>query len=82
MNFRKWADDMSTGETACGSKEFDPPFPFPPGGSRGGDGSPHAAAAPPARGVSRRSAEPPLARSPRIGLSRIYSIQLLRAERR
>jgi hypothetical protein len=27
---------------ACGSKEFDPPFPFPPGASRGGDGSPHA----------------------------------------
>jgi hypothetical protein len=25
---------------ACGSKEFDPLFPFPPGGSRGGDGSP------------------------------------------
>ena len=59
---------------ACGSKEFDPPFPFPQGGSRGGDGSPHAAhdarqpnplaridaAAPPARGVSKRSAAPPL----------------------
>jgi hypothetical protein len=63
---------------ACGSKESDPPFPFPPGASRGGDGSPHAAhvarqpnplaridaAAPPARGVSNRSAETPLARSP------------------
>lgn len=67
-------------EIACGSKEFDPPFPFPPGESRGGDGSPHAAhaarqpnplaridaAAPPARGVSKRSAETPLARSPRL----------------
>jgi hypothetical protein len=65
---------------ACGSKEFDPPFPFPPRESRGGDGSPHAAhdacqpkplsridaAAPPARGVSKRSAETPLARSPRL----------------
>jgi hypothetical protein len=57
---------------ACGSKESDPPFPFPPRESRGGDGSPHAAArsapaktagtahaaAPPARGLR------PLARSP------------------
>jgi hypothetical protein len=66
-------------EMACGSKEFDPPFPFPPGESRGGEGSPHAAhdarrqnplaridaaAAPPARGISKRSAEIPLARSP------------------
>jgi hypothetical protein len=63
---------------ACGSKEFYPPFPFPPGESRGGDGSPHAgtrlvpangavtirAPAPPARGISKRSAEIPLARSP------------------
>jgi hypothetical protein len=69
---------------ACGSKEFNPPFPFPPGASRGGDGSPHAAhaarqpkplaridaATPPARGVSKRSAETPLAPSPRVGLSR------------
>ena len=65
-------------EMACGSKELDPPFPFPPGESRGGESSPHAAhaarqqeplaridaAAPPARGISRRSAEIPLARSP------------------
>ena len=29
-------------EIACGSKEFNPPFPFPPGASRGGVGSPHA----------------------------------------
>jgi hypothetical protein len=51
---------------ACGSKEFYPPFPFPPGESRGGDGSPHGAncAPPPARGISKRSAEIPLARSP------------------
>jgi hypothetical protein len=65
-------------EFACGSKESDPPFLFPQGESRGGDGSPHAAhanrqqkalaiiaaAAPPARGISKRSAEIPLARSP------------------
>lgn len=63
---------------ACGSEEFDPLFPFPPRESRGGDGSPHAgtrlvpanravtirAPAPPARGISKRSAEIPLARSP------------------
>jgi hypothetical protein len=67
-------------EMACGSKEFDPPFPFPPGASRGGVGSPHAAprsapaknagtaraAAPPARGVSKRFAETPLAPSPHL----------------
>ena len=29
-------------EIACGSEEFDPPFPFPPRASRGGVGSPHA----------------------------------------
>lgn len=65
-------------KSACGSKELDPPFPFPPGASRGGAGSPHAAhaarqpttlaridaAAPPARGISKRFAEIPLARSP------------------
>ena len=51
---------------ACGSKESYPPFPFPPGESRGGAGSPHGAnfAPPPARGISKRSAEIPLARSP------------------
>ncbi len=51
---------------ACGSEESDPPFPFPPGESRGGAGSPHGAncAPPPARGISKRSAEIPLARSP------------------
>ena len=27
---------------ACGNKEFDPPFLFPPGESRGGRVSPHA----------------------------------------
>jgi hypothetical protein len=50
----------------CGGKDFHPPFPFPPGESRGGDGSPHGAncAPPPARGISKRSAEIPLARSP------------------
>jgi hypothetical protein len=51
---------------ACGSKESDPPFPFPPGESLDGDGSPHGAncAPTPARGISKRSAEIPLARSP------------------
>lgn len=29
-------------EIACGSPEFNPPFPFPPGASRGGVRSPHA----------------------------------------
>jgi len=53
-------------QLACGSKEFNPPFPFPPGESPGGDASPHGAncAPPPARGISKRSAEIPLARSP------------------
>ena len=32
----------SVPEIACGSKEFNPPFPFPPRASRGGVGSPHA----------------------------------------
>ena len=68
--------EISTRISACGSKEFDPPFPFPQGESRGGDGSPHAesrsapakiagtarAAAPPARGPR------PLARSPAAAL--------------
>jgi hypothetical protein len=67
----------SKGSPQIDSKESDPPFPFPQGESRGGDGSPHAAArsapaktagtahaaAPPARGLR------PLARSP-IDLSR------------
>lgn len=54
------------GSSAGEIKEFYPPFPFPPGESRGGDGSPHGAncAPPPARGISKRSAEIPLARSP------------------
>src|SRR5436190_23987606 len=68
------------GESACGSKEVrTPPFPFPPPGeSRGGRVPPtlrHVArqqkalagpvrAAPPAREISKRSAEIPLARSP------------------
>ena len=53
-------------KSACGSEASDPPFPFPPRESRGGDGSPHGAnyAPPPARGISMRFAEIPLARSP------------------
>jgi hypothetical protein len=65
-------------QLACGSKEFYPPFPFPQGESRGGDGSPHAGTrlvpairavtirepAPPARGISKRSDEILLERSP------------------
>jgi hypothetical protein len=52
-------------KSACGSEESDPPFPLPPGASRGGAGSPHGAncAPPPARGISKRFAEIPLARS-------------------
>ena len=57
---------QSLTQLACGSKEFYPPFPFPRGESGVGDGSPHGAncAPPPARGISKRSAEIPLARSP------------------
>ena len=42
------------------------PFPFPLRGKPGRAGAPHAAntAAPPARGISKRAAEIPLARSP------------------
>jgi hypothetical protein len=35
---------IGVAEMACGSKESNPPFPFPPGASRGGAGSPHAEA--------------------------------------
>ena len=60
-------------QLACG-KEFNPPFPFPPGESRGGDGSPHGAncAPPPARGISKRSPlksplrDPPAGRAARL----------------
>jgi hypothetical protein len=47
-------------ETACGSKESGPPFPFPPGGKPGRAGSPHAAqsAAPPTRGLPPPCASP------------------------
>src|SRR5260370_1096084 len=43
-----------------------PLFPFPPGASRGGRVPPHAAktAAPPTRGISKRSAEIPLVHPP------------------
>jgi len=65
-------------KSACGSKELNPPFPFPPRGKPGGDGSPHAAsrsvpaniagtahaAAPPARGL-RPLRYPPPVRCPR-----------------
>jgi len=53
-------------QSACGSEESDPHSRFPQGESRVGDGSPHGAnyAPPPARGISKRSAEIPLARSP------------------
>lgn len=74
-------------QLACGSEESYPPFPFPRGESRDGDGSPHAgtrlvpangavtirAPAPPARGISKRSAEIPLARSP-CGLAQTHSL--------
>ena len=39
---------VGVAEMACGSKEFNPPFPFPPRASRGGAGSPHAGSTLPA----------------------------------
>jgi transposase len=47
-------------ESACGSKESSPPFPFPPVGKPGRAGSPHAAntAAPPTRGLLPPCASP------------------------
>ena len=51
---------------ACGSEEFDPPFPFPQGKAGAGPVPPTAQTArlPPQEGISKRSAEIPLARSP------------------
>ena len=68
---------------ACGSKESDPPFPFPPGASRGGAGPPtrrtlrasqnrwHASMQPlpPQEGFQTAPLKPPL-RDPPEGLSR------------
>ena len=58
-------------ELACGSMEFEsPPFPFPPPGeSRGGRVPPRRQkrAAPPTRGLSNRSAEPPPLCIPPVG---------------
>ena len=39
---------IGVAEMACGSKESNPPFPFPPGASRGGARSPHAGSTLPA----------------------------------
>jgi hypothetical protein len=74
MNFRKWADDMSTRETACGSKEFDPLSRFPQRKAGAGMVPPtplHVPRQPkplarpmlrlpPQEGFQKRSAEPPL----------------------
>ena len=75
----------SRNKLACGSKEFDPPFPFPPGASRGGDGSPHAGStllastkrwqasmlpAPPTRGLPPPCASPASAVVDRVVLWR------------
>jgi hypothetical protein len=70
---------QSPTQLACGSKEFYPPFPFPPGESAVGDGSPHGAnyAPPPARGISKRSAEIPLARSPCRARGCIEKVEVL-----
>ena len=48
---------QSPTQLALRHEEFYPPFPFPPGASRGGDGSPHGAnyAPPPARWVRTRT---------------------------
>src|SRR5215471_20275435 len=52
------------------------PFPVSPGGKPGRAGSPHAAAAvPPARGVSKRSAETPIAHPPN-GRQRLQMVSL------
>ena len=74
-----------TMRSACGSKESDPPFPFPPGASRGGDGSPHAGStllaskkrwqasmlpAPPTRGLPPPCASPASAVVDEVVLSR------------
>jgi len=64
---------------ACGSKESDSPFPVSPRGKPGREGSPHAAAkpaAPPARGVSKRSAETPLAYPPGVASPKYCPRQL------
>jgi transposase len=56
-----WKARRQQGEqTACGSKESDPPFPFPQGEKPGRAGSPHAAksAAPPTRGLPPPCASP------------------------
>jgi hypothetical protein len=58
-------------KSPAAARNLIPPFPFPPRGKPGRAGSPHAAAgaaAPPARGVSKRSAETPLAPSPWLTL--------------
>ena len=47
-------------EIACGSEEFNPPFPFPSGASRGGVGSPDA-------GGTLRGNKKPLARNDAAG---------------
>ena len=51
---------VEANNTACGSKESPPPFPFPPGERPGRAGSPHAAqsAAPPTRGLPPPCASP------------------------
>ena len=69
--------------TACGSEEFDPPFPFPPRGKPGRAGSPHAGArCAPANGAGThrccrlppQEGSAPL-RDPPIGISRWASFR-------
>ena len=56
---KRWREPMHS-ESAGGSKESTPPFPFPQRGKPGREGSPHAAknAAPPTRGLPPPCASP------------------------
>jgi hypothetical protein len=59
-------------EIACGNKEFDPPFPFPPRASRGGVGSPHAGST--LRAKKRRLARIDAAGSPHKESARVVRV--------
>ena len=58
--WKAWREQARRTPSACGSQESTPPFPFPPRGKPGREGSPHAAhnAAPPTRGLTPPCASP------------------------